>query len=282
MSTRWQIVIQVVVIMIIGIVIGALLNRALVQKRIKDMLTMRDAGLREPRPDRILKPADTEQEVKIQAVLDKHAQHFSEIHRRFNSEIEAAFKSLKNEIDPILTPEQKKAFERMIPGPPPEFGRLPRLQGGSLRSPGGPPDALGRKPGFPGLAPDSRGGLEGPPGPLRRSPGAMPGRPGGLRRGFSVERTPFSAEFELAMLKTELDLTEDQAAKIKAVLDQFIALRQSLSEKGISPDHFDSLKQAEEKKEKEIEKILNAEQKEKYSKLKGRMLERPRWPIPPA
>ena len=261
MSVKWKIVLHVVVVLIIGIVIGALLNRALVQKRIKDMLTMRGAGLRVPRPERILKPLDAEQETKIQAVLDKHAQRLSEIHQRFNSEINAAFKSLKDEIDPILTPEQKKVFEKMIPGPPPAFGRPPRARGWPPRSPGG-------QPGFPGQAPGAPGGPEGPPG-----------RPQGE---FLSERAPFSAEFELAMLKAELDLSEDQAAKIKAVLDQFVAQRQSLSEKEISPNNFDSLRQAEEKKDKEIEKILTSAQKEKYKQVRRRMFERPRWPMPPA
>ena len=282
MKTRWQIIIQVVAVMIIGIVIGALLNRALVQHRLRDMVAMRGAGLREPRPERFLKPSDAEQEAKIQAILDQHAQKFSEIHQRFNKEIDSAFKSLKDEIDPILTPEQKKAFEKMIPGPAPKFGRPSLSPGGPLRSPGGPPAAPGGQPGFPRQAPGSRVGPEGPPGPLRRSPGAMPGRPGGPTGGFPVGRTLFSAEFELAMLKTELNLTEDQAARIKDVLNQFISQRQSLSEKGISPDDFDSLKQAEEKKNKEIEKILTPEQKERYKKLKGRTFEQPRWPRRPA
>ncbi len=268
MSVKWKIVLHVAVVLIIGIVIGALLNRALVQKRLRDMVAMRGAGLRVPRPERILKPADAEQEAKIQAVLDKHAQQFSEIHQRFNSEIEATFKSLKDEIDPILTPEQKAAFEKMIPGRPPTFGR-PR------RFPGGPPGAPGGQPGFPGQEPGVPGGAPGAPG--------RPSGPPGLRMGeFRMERTAFSAEFELAMLKTELNLSEDQATKIKAILDQFIAQRQSLSEKEIPPDNFDSLRQAEEKKVKEIEKILSSEQKEKYKKIKGWMFEKPRWRMPPA
>jgi hypothetical protein len=97
-----------------------------------------------------------------------------------------------------------------------------------------------------------------------------------------MQRTAFSAEFELAMLKTELGLSEDQAAKIKAVLDQFVAQRQSLSEKEISPDDFDSLRQAEEKKSKEIEEILTEAQKEKYKQIRARMSGRLRWPMPPA
>jgi hypothetical protein len=240
MSAKWKIVIHLVVVLIIGIVIGALLNRAIVQKRIKDMVTMRNVGLRVPRPERVLEPADAEQEAKIQAVLDKHAQRLSEIHQRFNSEIDAAFKSLKDEIDPILTPEQKKAFEKMIPGPPPSFGGPRRFAGG-------------------------------PEGPR--------GRPAGE---FPLEKAPFSAEFELAMLKTELNLSADQAVKIKTILDKYNTQRQSLSEKEISPDQFERLRREEEKKDKEIEKILSAEQREKYKKVKARMFERPRWPAPPA
>jgi hypothetical protein len=266
MSAKWKIIIHLVVVLIIGIVIGALLNRALVQKRIRDMVTMRNVGLRVPRPERVLEPADAEQEAKIQAVLDKHAQRLSEIHQRFDSEIDAAFKSLKDEIDPILTPEQKKAFEKMIPGPPPPFA--------PQSFPGGPPRTPGESPGPPGGPPDRPGQPQGPPS----GPEGPRGRPAGK---YPFEKVSFSAEFELAMLKTELNLSADQAAKIKVILDNYVAKRQALSEKDISPDGWNSLKREEEKKDREIEKLLSAGQKEKYREVRSRMFERPRWPAPP-
>jgi hypothetical protein len=225
MSVKWKIVFYIGITLVIGIIIGVLLNRAIVQKRIKDMLAMRGAGLLHPRAERILKPTNPEQGVRIQAALDEHARRLSEIHERFRREIDSAFKSFKSEMDPILTPEQKKLFEKMIPGPPP-----------------------------------------------------VPGRP---PVGFPPMKNTLSAEFELAALKTGLNLSEDQAAKIKAILDEFEIQMKSLFEKGIPPEDFDSRRKIEEKKDQEIEKILTDDQKEKYEQIKNRRFERPRWPISP-
>jgi len=129
-NIKWKIAIHIAATLIIGILIGALLNRTLVHRRIRGMLEMRTAGLLAPRPERNLKPVSPEQEKRIREILDSHAERLAEIHKRFDGEIQSAFKSLKQEIDPILTPEQRDQFKRMIPGPPPFFGR---------RRPGFPP-----------------------------------------------------------------------------------------------------------------------------------------------
>ena len=123
MNVKWKIAIHIAATLIIGILIGALLNRTLVHRRIRGMLEMRTAGLLAPRPERNLKPVSPEQEKRIREILDSHAERLAEIHKRFDGEIQSAFKSLRQEIDPILTPEQRDQFKRMIPGPPPFFDR---------------------------------------------------------------------------------------------------------------------------------------------------------------
>ena len=109
--------------LVIGIAIGALLNRAIMQRQVKRIMEIRAAGLLVDDVQRFLKPITTEQQLLIQKIIEKHAQALSQIHERFSTEIEAAFKSLKAELDPVLTPEQKKEFEKMIPGRPPVFPR---------------------------------------------------------------------------------------------------------------------------------------------------------------
>jgi hypothetical protein len=125
MSIKWKIAIHIVATLLIGILIGALLNRTLIQRRLRNILEMRAVGLLTPRPERDLKPVSPEQEKRIREILDKHAGRLAEIHQRFDQEIKSAFKSLRQEIDPILTPEQRGQFKRMIPGPPP-FPNRPR------------------------------------------------------------------------------------------------------------------------------------------------------------
>jgi Spy/CpxP family protein refolding chaperone len=219
MNIKWKIAIHIVATLLIGILIGALLNRTLVQRRIKNILEMRAAGLLAPRPERDLKPMSPEQEKKIREILDKHAGRLAEIHQRFDGEIQSAFKSLSQEIYPILTPEQRDQFKRMIPGPPPFFDR-------------------GRR-GFPPM-----GGAELPP-------------------------------FRLEALRRELNLTEEQMGKVKAIMEE---LRNQAPRPGARPEGAGvagPLRQFREKMDQEIEKVLTGDQKEKF-----RQLRKTRGPIP--
>lgn len=211
MSAKWKITLYLVITLIIGIVIGAMLNRALVQKRIKNIFKTEIGSLLIRDAERVLSPMSPEQQKLIREILDKHAKQLSEIHERFGNEIQAAFKSLREEIDPLLTVEQKKQLEGMFPGPP----------------------------------------------PFRRRP----------PEGFPFMKKPFSPESELAMLQSELDLSEEQAAKIKAILEEFQSQEKSFREKGAPPETFDSFRQANEKKNQEIEKILTEDQREKFRRF---------------
>jgi Spy/CpxP family protein refolding chaperone len=147
MNDRLKFGIYIIFIFILGLAIGILLNRALLQKRIKDMLIMRASGRIVPQLEEIVKPENPEQWTLIREILDKYETKMAEIHLRFREEIEAAFKSLKADVDPLLTSEQKKRLEDMLPKPPPFLKREPR--------------GFGLPPGGPGPSP----GL--PPGPFR-------------------------------------------------------------------------------------------------------------------
>lgn len=212
MSAKWKIILYLIVTLIIGIVIGAMLNRALVQKRIKNIFKTEIGSLLVRDAERVLPPMSPEQRKLIREVLDKHAKQLSEIHERFGNEIQSAFKSLREEIDPLLTAEQKKQLEGMFPGPP----------------------------------------------PFRRRP----------PEGFPFMKRPPSPESELAALQSELDLSEEQAAKIKTVLEEFQSQLRSFREKEAPPETFDSFRQADEKKFQEIEKILTEDQREKFRRFR--------------
>jgi len=211
MNIKYKIAIHIAATLIIGILIGALLNRALVHRRIKGVLEMRTAGLLAPRPERNLKPVSPEQEKRIREILDSHAERLAEIHKRFDGEIQSAFKSLRQEIDPILTPEQRDQFKRMIPGPPPFFNR--------------------GRPGFP---------------PFKRR---------------------YLPPFALEALQKELNLSEDQNKKVKAILEQF---RNQAPRPGESPEMTGpgmGFGEFGRNLDQEIEKVLTDEQKEKFRQL---------------
>ncbi len=147
MTISWKSAFPVVVILLVGIITGAWLNRALVQNRIRGLLEMRGAGLLQPMPEKDLS-LTPEREKKIREILDRHAERLAEIHERFQGEIRASFEALTKEIDPLLTPEQRDRFRKMIPGPSPFGGRFPGLFPFRGRG-GGPPPPGKRPPEFP-------------------------------------------------------------------------------------------------------------------------------------
>jgi hypothetical protein len=125
MNIRMKSAVYIVFTFLVGVAVGILLNRALLQKKINDMLVMRASGRIVPRLEEIVKPENPEQWTSIRKILDKHEGQMAGIHLRFREEIEAAFKSLKADLDPLLTAEQKSRLEDMLPKPPPFFRQAP-------------------------------------------------------------------------------------------------------------------------------------------------------------
>ena len=112
-----------IVTLLIGMILGALLGGALLRSRVKD----RAARIRTPhgfanRMERIIQPDESQREA-VREILLRHADRFSQFHDQFA----ALADSLKKDLDPILTEEQKLRLERMIYAPRrmhrPERGR---------------------------------------------------------------------------------------------------------------------------------------------------------------
>lgn len=147
MNVRMKFAVYLVFTLLFGIAIGILLNRALLQKKIKDMLMMRASGRIVPQLEEIVRSAGPEQRESIREIFDKYETKMADIHLRFREEIEAAFKSLKADVDPLLTPEQKIRLDEMLPKPPPFLKREPG--GFPPPPPGGPGPSPGWPPGLP-------------------------------------------------------------------------------------------------------------------------------------
>ena len=105
--------------LIIGIFLGAMLNRALIRQRIHKVFSIQ-------RPDRcvyfiedMIRP-EPEQREQIRAILEKHSDRMREMRQTYFKEMEAERESFFKELEPILTPEQ---MERLKKGPP---GFIPR------------------------------------------------------------------------------------------------------------------------------------------------------------
>ncbi len=117
MNLKVKITFLIIMTLIIGIVIGAMINRAVSQNRIKRILERRNPPIFISFYERIIEP-NADQHDSIRKILDKYAQSFSEIRTDFQEQLHSSFESMKAELDPLLTPEQKERLERGFPRPP--------------------------------------------------------------------------------------------------------------------------------------------------------------------
>ena len=158
MSPLAKSIMVIVVTLAIGIAVGALLDASLARGRIEQVREFRGgSNLLDPL-ERIIEPTDEEQRERIRAVLMRASARNADVFERTRVEMEAAMDSLRAELEPLLTEEQKARLDRFSPS----GGRMRPGRGPGRRPfPRGPDGAGGRSPGD--LPPFERGpGRRGP------------------------------------------------------------------------------------------------------------------------
>lgn len=113
MNVRLKMTFMIIITLALGIIIGAMLNRTLMQNRIRNMLSWRNPGHFVTLFEKIIEP-DSKQSKLIREALDKHAKRISKIRKNFHKKSKSEFEAMKKEIDSILTPEQKKRLEERL------------------------------------------------------------------------------------------------------------------------------------------------------------------------
>jgi len=73
---------------------------------------------------------------------------------------------------------------------------------------------------------------------------------------------------ELSILKERLGLSEDQASKIKLILEELRDQAEKIREERERPGKFQIMRELEEKKDQSIEKMLTNDQKKIYEEMK--------------
>lgn len=114
MNIKVKISFILVVTLIIGIVTGAMLNRAFTQRRIQRVFSMRNPNSFVQSYLDTLNP-DTEQRRQIKEILDKHAMLIAELRTKFQEEMSDLFESMRSELEPILSKEQIDQLESNMP-----------------------------------------------------------------------------------------------------------------------------------------------------------------------
>jgi len=166
----------IVLTLVIGMIIGALITGAIVRHRIRRFMSLGHPDHLTARIERIIEPTEAQRDTVHQILMD-HARKFDQIHGRFESQLLALKDSLKKDLDPILTEEQKERLER-VPRPPEHF-RGHRPGGRKDHRPGAPaPSGLEspgeERPGEGQPAPMETGGAPPPPPHGDQSPPPPP------------------------------------------------------------------------------------------------------------
>jgi len=208
----------VIVTLMIGILIGAMINRAFLQRRIKRAFEMRKPPMFIQSYLKTIAP-DPDQRKLIEEILEKNAGRVDEIRDEFRAELEASMDTMREELELILTPEQMERLTRRQPGMTPFEGRT----------------------GFRDI-----------------------GR-------------------ELDFLKEELDLSEDQAGRVRAVLEELrkerMGFRRIGRDRREGRESFQEMRKMfedrEKKKDESILDILTPDQKKIYKELRNRFPGRP-------
>ncbi len=116
MNTKVKIVLIIIVTLVIGIVLGAMLNRAFLRHRIHRAFSDRNPVGIVSFMEKSIRPTPDQRE-QIREVLEKHRKKSLDIREKFMMDMQAEFESLEAELDPVLTPEQKKRLKDRSAGP---------------------------------------------------------------------------------------------------------------------------------------------------------------------
>jgi MFS superfamily sulfate permease-like transporter len=139
MNIKAKITLIIIFTLIIGIVMGAMLNRALLHRRIARAFSWREPATIVTNLEKTLHP-DAEQAQQIRKILEEHAGAFNRIRSDSQQEMTEAQQALIDALDSVLTPQQKRRLQKGPMGPQ-RFSR----RGRDLRREGRPRSRWGHQ-----------------------------------------------------------------------------------------------------------------------------------------
>ena len=150
MQTRTKSAILLLTVLALGILIGVLVNGALVNRRLDRLARMRTGPGLAFFLEEAVKPRSEEQRAQIREILDAAAPRFAEVFERTREEMRALSDSVMSELSGVLSDEQMEELRRHVElrarRPPRGHGREGEWRRGP--PPGGPPPG-GPPPGGP-------------------------------------------------------------------------------------------------------------------------------------
>lgn len=119
MNIKNKVTLLVIIVLITGVFIGVMLNRVILQNRIKKAFSRINPNQIPAFYERILEP-DTTNSSQIRSILAKHAKKVKGIREDYQKKMQKANQSLYNDLAPFLTPVQRRRFNQRLfmPGMP--------------------------------------------------------------------------------------------------------------------------------------------------------------------
>jgi len=100
-----------VVTLLVGLLLGALIHRAISQERIRKIMDVRTHDGFVRRFERGIIPGNTQRE-SVKKIIRKYARKFQQINQEQRERVTLMFKEFYEELSEVLTPEQMKHFRR--------------------------------------------------------------------------------------------------------------------------------------------------------------------------
>ncbi len=111
MKTETKTVSILIFIFILGILLGVVIDRTIVENQMKNrMKRFRNPGMIGFLLERVILPTP-EQRIKIEKILDKYADRMFQARQQAMENVAVTMDSLRKALEPILTEEQKKRME---------------------------------------------------------------------------------------------------------------------------------------------------------------------------
>jgi len=116
MNVKTKTALIIILTLLIGILLGAGLHRLYLQHRLRRIVNLQRPFLMTRMMERVIQPSPKQRE-EIQKILRRHTQRLLDIRRDFEEKMRKEVEAIRQEIDPLLTPQQKKWLERRFPPP---------------------------------------------------------------------------------------------------------------------------------------------------------------------
>jgi hypothetical protein len=122
MNMKLKITFILIGTLIVGMVIGAMANRAFLHNRVQRVFQKRTPNVFVQSYMDTIKPSEEQQRL-IQEILERNARIMSDIRQKNRQDLEAVMESMTAELETVLTPEQMERLEQSTFGGRPSFGR---------------------------------------------------------------------------------------------------------------------------------------------------------------